>query len=73
MRTPLSSLLTLKRAVGLIPALSQLLTKKWKGKGKEKLERIDKEEEEEILKERRIEEWDKEDEMGKIGDLYNKL
>jgi len=50
-----------------------LLTKKWKGKGKEKLERIDKEEEEEILKERRIEEWDKEDEMGKIGDLYNKL
>ena len=43
---------------------------KWKGKGKE---RIDKEEEKEKFKKERIEEWNKDDEMGKMGDLYNKL
>ena len=45
--------------------------KKWKGKGKERLERIDEEEEEEAkFEEGRIEKWDEEDKMGK---LYNKL
>ena len=41
---------------------------KWKGKGT-----INKGKEEEKDKEGRIEEWDEEDEMGKIGDPYNKL
>jgi len=41
--------------------------KKWKGKGK--LERIDEEE----IEEERIEEWNEEDEMGKMRDLYNEL
>ena len=45
--------------------------KKEKGKGKERLERIDEEEEEEAkFEEGRIEKWDEEDKMGK---LYNKL
>ena len=43
---------------------------KWKRKGKE---RIDKEEEKEKFKKERIEEWNKDDEMEKMGDLYNKL
>jgi len=47
--------------------------KKWKGKGKERLERIDKKEEEEEIKEGRIEKWNKEDEMGKMGDPYDEL
>jgi len=43
--------------------------KKWKGKGKKRLERIDKEK----IKEGRIKEWDKEDEMEKMGDIYDEL
>ena len=49
------------------------LERNWKkqGKGKERLERIDEEEEEEAkFEEERIEKWDEEDKMGK---LYNKL
>jgi len=46
--------------------------RKWKGKGKEKLKRIDKEKEKEI-KEGKIEEWDEEDKMGKIKDIYDEL
>jgi len=46
---------------------------KWKGKEKERLERINKEEEEEEIKERRIGEWNEEDEMEKMGNLYDEL
>ena len=42
---------------------------KWKGKRKK---RTDKEKEKETKK-GKIEEWDKEDEMGKMGDPYDKL
>jgi len=37
------------------------------------LERIDKEEEEEEIVERKIEEWNEEDELGNLRDYYNKL
>ena len=47
--------------------------KKQKRKGKEWLERIDKEEEEEEIVERKIEEWNEEDELGNLRDYYNKL
>ena len=46
--------------------------RKQKGKGKEKLKRIDKEKEKEI-KEGKIEEWDEEDKIGKIKDIYDEL
>ena len=46
--------------------------KKQKGKEKKKLKRINDEEEEEI-KEGRMEEWDEKDEIGKMKDLYNEL
>jgi len=47
--------------------------KKWKGKGKKRLKRIDKEENEEEIEKGKIEEWDEEDEMGKIEDIYDEL
>ena len=47
--------------------------KKWKEKGKKRLEKIDKKEEEEERKKERIEEWNEEDKMGKMEDIYNKL
>ena len=48
--------------------------KKQKGKGKKKLEKIDdEEEEEEEIEKGRIEEWNEEDEMGKMGDIYDEL
>ena len=47
--------------------------RKQKGKGKERLERINKEEEEEEIEEGRIEKWDEEDKMGKMKDIYDKL
>ena len=37
------------------------------------MERIDKEEEEEEIVERKIEEWNEEDELGNLRDYYNKL
>ena len=50
-----------------------MIRKKQKGKGKERLEKINEEEKEEEIKEGRIEEWNEEDEMGKMEDIYNKL
>ena len=47
--------------------------KKQKRKGKERLEKIDKEKKKEEIKEEGIREWDKEDEMGKIGNIYDEL
>ena len=47
--------------------------RKWKGKGKKRLEMIIKEEEKKERIEERIEKQDKEDEMGKIRDIYNEL
>jgi len=47
--------------------------KKWKGKEKKRLERVDEEEKEEEIEEGRIEKWNEEDEMRKMGDIYNEL
>jgi len=47
--------------------------KEIKTNGRKKKERTNEEEEEEEIEERRIEEWNKEDKMGKIEDPYDGL
>jgi len=58
---------------GMIKGLMKSTGDDWRGirtNGRKGKERIN---EEEKVEEGRIEEWDEEDEMGKMGDLYDEL